>query len=88
MTRIGSQGVRGRRKSTYVAGAVVLLVMAAALAIAGSATDGGAMLWVALVLGAVALLLILVGRRVRRTPPSHPNHPRLTHDEDHPKDPL
>jgi hypothetical protein len=86
MTDVGSQGLRGRRKSTYVAGAVVLLIVAAMLAAAAFVTGTGAMLWVAVALGVVALLLIPIGQRVRRTPPSHPDHPRLTHGEDHPKD--
>lgn len=86
MTDVGSQGIRGKRKSAYVAGAAVLLVVAAMLAVAAFATDTGAMLWVAVALGVAALLLIPIGQRVRRTPPSYPDHPRLTHGEDHPKD--
>ena len=86
MTDVGSQGIRGKRKSTYLAGAVVLVIVAVMLAITSYVTGAAAMLWVAIVLGVVALLLVLIGKRVRKSPPSHEDHPRLTHDEDHPKD--
>ena len=82
----GSQGVRGKRKSAGVAGAVVLAVVAVMLAIAWSATRAGLLLWVALLAAVLAVALALRGRRARRTPPGHAEHPHLTHPEDHPKD--
>ena len=84
MTDLGSQGIRGKRKSAYVAGAVVLLIVALMLAMTSFVTGVPAMLWVAIVLGVVALLLVLIGQRIRKSPPSHADHPRLTHDDDHP----
>lgn len=86
MTDVGSQGIRGRRKSTYVAGAVVLIIVAVTLTIAANATGTAGLFWVALVLVLVAGVLIALGKRIRHTPPAHDTHPRITHDEDHPKD--
>lgn len=86
MTDVGSQGIRGKRKSTYMAGAVVLVIVAIMLSIAAYATGTSALFFVAVALAAIAILLVAIGQRVRKTPPSHEDHPRLTHDEDHPKD--
>ena len=84
MTDVGSQGIRGKRKSTYVNGAVVLFIVALMLAIAAYATGTAGLLWAAVVLAIVAILLIALGQRARRTPPAHDTHPRITHDGDHP----
>lgn len=86
MTDVGSQGIRGKRKSTYMSGAVALLIVATMLAISSFVIGTAAMLWVALALAGVAALLVLIGRRVRKTAPSHADHPAMTHDEDHPKE--
>jgi predicted tellurium resistance membrane protein TerC len=81
-----AQGIRGRRKTTYVGAAIVLVVVGVMLAITSWVTKAGALLWVGLACFAVAALLVLIGKRVRHTPPSHQDHPHLTHDEDHPRD--
>jgi peptidoglycan/LPS O-acetylase OafA/YrhL len=78
------QGVRGRRKSARVAGAVALLLVAAALVAAALATGAAALLWVAVGCGVLTALMLVSGRIARKSAPPHADHPHLDHPEDHP----
>lgn len=59
------EGVRGRRRSTFIATAIVLGVVALMLAITGYATGESKVLVVAI---AVAVVAVLVGTMARRGP--------------------